>query len=82
MFNITGEGFYVTYANEWTVSVQFGEFTNSDFGNTNAEVAAWDSDKNWYEFPSGDTVEGWLKPDEVLAFMNTIASFKQRKGTK
>ena len=40
---------------------------------TNAEIAAWDKNDNWYEFDT-DTVKGWVSPNEVLDFMNMIAA--------
>ena len=44
----------------------------------NAEIAAWDANGAWYVFNPEDefseTVKGWVSPDEVLAFMNEIAS--------
>lgn len=72
-------GFHMTFANGWTVSVQFGKGNYiSDRAHTgksvDAELAAWDADGNWYKFDSGDTVSGWNKPDDVLAFMNMIAA--------
>ena len=79
MFKISdnGNGFHMTFANGRIVSVQFGEHAHSD-GETNAEIASWKyrgAVRIWHEFPSGDSVEGWQKPDEVLAFMNMIAGY-------
>jgi hypothetical protein len=93
-----GKGFHVTFANGWTVSVQFGignycdnrsleldlDYIDQD-GETywpcvtsgNAEIAAWDANGKWYSFNSEndyETVKGWVGPDELLAFMNEIAS--------
>jgi len=88
MLKITdNKGFHVTFANGWTVSVQFGagnycsnRSSGMDFDAfkkpaepcANAEIAAWDADNSWFEFESGDTVDGWKTPDEVAAFMEMI----------
>lgn len=85
MFKITNrKGFQVTFANGWTVSVQFGYgnyCSNKEFGSfgedaepcRNAEIAAWDYNDNWYDF-GDDNVKGWVSPNDVLAFMNEIAA--------
>ena len=46
-----------------------------------AEIAAWDSAGCWYKFNEYEQVKGWCKPDEVLAFMNTIAGLPARTPT-
>jgi hypothetical protein len=47
-------------------------------GSTDAEIAAWPEGGSLRAFPEfgfdGDTVKGWVTPDEVLAFMTHIAS--------
>jgi hypothetical protein len=89
MFKITsGKGFHVTFANGWTVSVQFGpgnycanrgwEIGRDDEacgkrGSFDAEIAAWPKGGEMFDF-GGDTVKGWVTPDELLAFMNEIAA--------
>ena len=83
-----GKGFSMTFANGNTVSVQFG-FGNYcenreklsmveaheglDVLSKNAEVAAWDSSNNWYDF-GDDTVRGWLSPDNVSSFVKFVAN--------
>ncbi len=90
MFEITAnQGFHITFANGWTVSVQFGRGNycknhrlTTPFGADvppcpNAEIAAWDRVGHWYQFSDeyeGSQVSGHVKPDEVLAFMNIITS--------
>lgn len=89
MFSITsGRGFKMKFANGWTVSVQFGRdnycenrhraltsYAAPERGESkDAEIAAWDSDGNWFEF-GGDTVEGWCSPDDVAAFIAKVAAF-------
>lgn len=94
-FRITeGKGFQMTFANGWTVSVQFGPYnytSNRDLnprsgesyiramrdageqGSPDAEIAAWDSNGVWYDF-GNDKVKGWVKADEVAAFIQMIAN--------
>lgn len=91
MFKITaGKGFQMTFANNWTVSVQFGygnycenrSFDRVDFDRNvepkgeskDAEIAAWDANGTWYDFGS-DEVKGWCSPDEVAAFITKVSSF-------
>jgi len=88
MFNITSQkGFHITFENGWTVSVQFGRGNYCDNRNIssmvpvpasrNAEVAAWDPNGKMFEFEEDNTVQGWMPPEEVLAFMNKIAAMAQ-----
>jgi len=77
-------GFQMTFENGWTVSVQWHSFAYCDrkgfdyapgseeFNDSQtAEIAAWDSNGDWYEFGS-DTVLGYQTPDQVAAFMEYI----------
>ena len=95
MFRITdGKGFQMTFANGWTVSVQFGPYNYIDnrnlnpcsgrshieamrdageLGSIDAEIAAWDSNNKWYDF-GDDRFKGWVKADEVAAFIQMIAN--------
>lgn len=90
MFTATNnKGFEITFANDWTVSVQWGtanycaaQNTKAQYGqkiNTQlwssetAEVAAWDADHSLYLFGTND-VKGWMTADEVLALMVEIAA--------
>jgi hypothetical protein len=70
-------GFHMTFANGWTVSVQFGKGNYiSDRGHhgqsVDAEIAAWDKDGAWYDFGDDGKVKGWVKADEVADFMVMI----------
>ena len=69
-------GFYMRFANGWTVSVQFGSHhycsPNKDGTSPNAEIAAWDQNNVWHDF-GDDQVAGHCAPDDVLTFMNMIA---------
>lgn len=77
-------GFQMTFDNGWTVSVQWhsGAYCSrkdlhyapgsEEFGDSfTAEIAAWDSNGDWYEFES-DTVLGYQTPNEVVTFMELI----------
>lgn len=91
MFAITQhKGFQITFANGWTVSVQWGPgnyCANQNFealydepsevkyyASSTAEVAAWDKNKVWYDFGS-DTVKGYLVADEVAEFIARVSKF-------
>ncbi len=79
---MTNAGFQMTFANGWTVSVQWGLGTYSDnrysdfrahAESKTAEIAAWDIDGKWHDF-GDDTVKGWCTPDEVATFIHFIAT--------
>jgi hypothetical protein len=80
----TGNGFQMTFANGWTVSVQWnkgnycdgghaGEFGDSGRKSANAEIAAWDAQDRWHNF-GHDTVDGWQSTDDVAAFIARIVA--------
>jgi hypothetical protein len=88
---VDNKGFELTFTNGWTVSVQWGpgnyceHRSVSDFEapslvstweSTTAEVAAWDKDEVWHNF-GDDEVKGWMTSNEVLEFINMIASKKK-----
>ena len=81
----------MTFDNGNTVSVQWG---NGNYCNNRdltpgspaprdacqtAEIAAWDSDDNWYDF-GHDNVKGWCTPNDAAAFIQLIATTKIRGG--
>ena len=82
MFSTTktaySNGFHMTFANGWTVSVQFGKGNyisnrEHDGKSVDAEIAAWDSTGEWFRFEDqNDSVKGWVKPDEVADFIAMI----------
>jgi uncharacterized protein YneR len=43
-------GFQMDFANGCTISVQFSKHNYSDQGKTTAEVAAWNSNGDWFYF--------------------------------
>ena len=87
MFNITeNKGFHLTFANGWTVSVQWGTANYCDNRSMNyddslkpakpsttAEIAAWDANGKWFDF-GNDNVKGHVSADDVSVFIVGIAS--------
>ena len=87
-FYITSKkGFHITFANRWTVSVQFGpgnycehydrriayeEEVCGKEGSMDAEVAVIDPQGDMPDL-GGDTVRGRQSPAEVLQLLNEIA---------
>ena len=80
------KGFWITFENGWTVSVQFGrwnycagreksyeEIKEDGAESPDCEIAAWDMNNEWYDF-GDDKVKGHVTPKEVLAFLNEIAA--------
>lgn len=83
-------GFQITFANGWTISVQFGsgnycvrrsstaayqaEMEQPIVQSEDAEIAIWDANNNWYDFGS-DTVKGWVSADEVAEWINKVSKF-------
>jgi hypothetical protein len=86
MFEITGgKGLCMTFANGWTVSVQFGygNYCNArfprpdneddrDHSSPNAEVARWKGNGTIDE--SAGNLLGYCGPDEVAAFITETAA--------
>jgi len=108
MFQITGgKGFTMTFANGWTISVQFGTgnycenrsldedgrrldeglteyFARRDRevgerGSADAEIAVWNHEKKWVNF-GGDTVSGWLSPDDVAEVIGIVSNLHRHEG--
>lgn len=87
-FAITGgKGFHLTFANRWTVSVQFGpgnycdnydlNISDDDVkagrdGSTTAEVACWPEGGELASMGS-DTVAGHQTPDQVARLIGVVA---------
>tara|TARA_R110000782_G_scaffold95711_7_gene179854 strand:+ start:2335 stop:2598 length:264 start_codon:yes stop_codon:yes gene_type:complete len=86
MLKSTNNGFHITFANGFTVSVQwssssyahgYGGSTYALFGGeaANAEVAFWkDGGPLIHKDEWGDCVKGWMSPDEVVAFLAEVAA--------
>ena len=92
-FRITGgKGFHITFANGWTVSVQFGpgnycdnydqrigrdEVKCAKAGSSNAECAVWGPDGKMVDRFDGSNVSNRSKPAEVLELMNWAAAQRE-----
>jgi hypothetical protein len=82
------DGFKMTFANGFTVSVVFGKYTYSDEGETTAEVAVWDKDGFWYvlneednhmsliKLEKGSDVMGRCTSDLTASIMDLARKFK------
>jgi len=81
----------MTFENGWTVSVQWhsGAYCDrrgldyapgsEEFGDSyTAEIAAWDSEGNWYDFGS-DQVLGYQTPEQVVTFMQYVKQFSKNQ---
>lgn len=90
MFGITGgSGFHMTFANGWTVSVQFGSYNycaSRDMEEDEEEIVVCAREykckdaeiaawkgEEWHQFEH-DTVKGYCSADEVAAFITQIAA--------
>lgn len=89
-FRITGgKGFHISFANGYTVSVQFGPGNYCDNyrrgigredaecgeeGSRNAECAVWAADGNLIDHFDGQSVSNRSTPADVLALLNWAAS--------
>lgn len=87
--NKYNSGFKMTFENGWTISVQFGTRNyceNRGFGidefdtdvpktSTNAEIAIWDSNNEWFNF-GGNIVMGWVSTNEVAEWIKKVSKFK------
>lgn len=74
-------GLHMTFANGWTVSIQWRDGNHCDRDRSTAEIAAWSSGGDWYRFDDGNTVKGWVTPDDVVEFMALIAMVDPRSLT-
>jgi hypothetical protein len=73
--NNFSEGFTMTFANGYTISVQFwiGNYCSRNDNNkaASAEIAIWDKDNTWYNF-GDDLVKGHCSPDEIVTWMRKV----------
>lgn len=79
-------GFHLTFSNGYTMSVQCGKYNycgnypeNNDEENDkkpiikeNAEIAYWKIGEKMQEFEDGDTVKGYVSPDEIAEWIYKI----------
>ena len=70
-----GVGNYCAVNHRWTPyeSVEIVDRTVGAEGSATAEIAAWDANNVWYQFPA-DTVKGYCTPDEVADFIKMISA--------
>ena len=78
-------GFQMTFENQFTISVQFSKHNYSDQGKTTAEVAAWNSNSDWFYFDDNkwniienkDTdVMSHQTTDDVARMINELVKLK------
>jgi len=91
---VRSNGFWITFENDWTISVQWGAMTYSDnhdmtfmeafakkdLSSKVAEITAWNEDDTmWWDFDekkpvtSNRYVKGWVKPDELIGYMQDVS---------
>ena len=82
MIKVSPKGFYMTFSNGWTVSVQFGEFNYCDNKYqdarsecANAEVAVFDRNGTFYRLTPHDDVEGYVEPDKIANIIQMVSGF-------
>ena len=78
-FNEDGDGFWATFDNGWTMSVQWNPRNYA--GVNTQEIAAWDEDDTvWWDFEAGKPVSpsssvlGWVTSKKLGEYMDDIAS--------
>ena len=79
-------GYHMTFANGYTVSVQWncGNYCSDRGGDdysgknprecSSVEVAAWDASGEWVKLSESDDVIGWQTADDVAAIMAKVAA--------
>jgi len=84
-------GFMLTFQNNWSVSVQWGEYHYCDGGKTSAEVAIWDWKGDWYRYSQsegtlcppyegqGTVVNNRVSPDDLALLISAVASQKREE---
>ena len=81
MFTITGDGYQMTFANGWTVSVQWNLGSYTDDRHTHVPGTSTKLAEIWRWPANGQTDEdvcGWQTPDEVAAYIAETAGFERR----
>lgn len=83
-------GFHKRFDNGWTLSVQWGSWNYCEARDKphithseTAEIAAWRTDtKAWARWEDGETVQGWVNGDTVLALIDDMSEpgWKPPKG--
>lgn len=76
-------GFSLTFANDLTITVQFGRGYFCDNQKTtqtnptecsNAEIAIWNDMDESYTFPHGKIADGWVSADDVAKWIHAVQS--------
>jgi hypothetical protein len=89
-YSTNNKGFQMTFANGWSISVQFGygnncqnhhhpngfHFSKNQEVTTSedAEIAIWDNNYNWYNF-GNDTIKGYCSTNEVAEWIDKVSKF-------
>lgn len=81
------QGFHITFANGWTLSVQTGtgnyhdgraKYPSYDASlcneSPNAEIAVWHRNNNLVQWADGDTVQGWVSPDRIARVISYVSN--------
>ena len=89
--NTSKNGFHITFANGYTVSVQWNAMNYCDNRSyaryepdpdykpcANAEVACWGSDGVWLRLGEDDDVIGFQTPEQVTAILDRISKLAPR----
>lgn len=83
--NGINKGFYMTFQNGFTISIQFSKRNYCDEGITTAEVAAWKNygewiywnGDNWVILTNGETeVMSHQTPDDVAKMISELVKLK------
>lgn len=69
-----GNGFHMTFANGWTISIQQRDGSYATLDKT-VEIAAWDSEGDWHDFGQ-DTVLGHVSSDDLVTWINKFATME------
>jgi hypothetical protein len=82
MFKTFSEpGFQMTFANEWTINVQWNKFSYSSGKNPSktAEIAAWNKNGENYLFTDNGRPEilNNLTPNEIANWIQIIANIEE-----
>ncbi len=83
---LNNKGVHITFANGYTVSLQWGTmnhcekksmaYQTDDWKSRDCEIAAFDNLGNMLKLGENEEVIGWQTPEQALAIMNDIASRK------
>ena len=88
------KGFQMKFENGWTISVQFGYGNYCDnyqhpdgfdfakglnvVQSSDAEIAIWPTEGDWYTFEDGEMVLGHQTPQQVATWISIVAAFDKK----